>query len=80
MTAVSERVSALFGGRNSALFSVLSAFYMGFPGFKLRLRFVLRRSAVKPFLGGAPTNSASALRIGAHAEKAARIGPLKRCP
>ncbi len=37
MTAVSER--------NSALFSVLSAFYMGFPGFKLRLRFVPKRSA-----------------------------------
>ena len=53
MTAVSERGSALFGGRNSALFSVLSAFYMGFPGFKLRLRFVPKRSAVKPFPGGA---------------------------
>ena len=58
MTAVSERVSALFGGRNSALFSVLSAFYMGFPGFKLRLRFVPKRSAVKPFPGGAPANGA----------------------
>ena len=44
MTAVSERVSALF--------SVLSAFCMGFPGFKLRLRFVPKRSAVKPFPGG----------------------------
>ena len=66
--------------RNSALFSVLSAFCMGFPGFKLRLRFVPKRSAVKPFPGGAPANGASALRIGAHAEKAARIGLLKRCP
>ena len=44
MTAVSERVSALF--------SVLSAIC------RESLRFVLRRSAVKPFPGGAPANGA----------------------